>query len=243
MLINPQELKRKFRVLPKTVLHVGGHLGEESEDMRANSWGVDGIYWVESQVWLCKKMIERFAGTTDVVINATVWSESDIRMIFNENLNSQSSSLYKLGSHKKSYPEFREINQREVVTSTLDSLSEIPPGIDFVNLDIQGAELEALKGANRILQDVSWIYTEVNRGYVYEDCPLISEIDVFLKEKGFRRVATRWSIGDDWGDALYSRHRYVIPRLRFALIEFLSYGTTRAKYFAHRKRITKLKIK
>lgn len=243
MLIDPTELTNKFKVLPKKVLHVGGHLGEESEDMRANNWGVDGIFWVESQAWLCKKMRERFAGTTDVVINATVWSEGNISMNFNENLNSQSSSLYKLGSHKHSYPEFHEVNQREVVTSTLDSLAEIPQGIDFVNLDIQGAELEALKGANRILQDVSWVYTEVNRGYVYEDSPLIPDIDNFLKEKGFRRVATRWSIGEDWGDALYARHHYVIPRAKFALLEFFSSRLMRASYFVHNQKVTKFKAK
>lgn len=238
MLISPKELSKKFGVVPNTVLHVGGHLGEESEEMRASNWGVDGIFWVESQESLCEKMRETFSRTTDIVINATVWSTSNIKMIFNENVNSQSSSLYKLGTHKSSYPEFVEKNQREVITSTLDSLSQIPSGISFMNLDIQGAELEALKGATRILQEVLWIYTEVNRGHIYENCPLISEVDEYLKFKGFTRVATRWSIGEDWGDALYVRHPRLIPQLKFAIFEFFSSAFMRSRYFIHAKKVS-----
>lgn len=233
MLISVGELVDKFGIKPKAVLHVGGHLGEEHHDMNLHGWGANGVYWVESQEKLCDQMRSKFEGTNNRVINATVWSENGIKKTFHENVNSQSSSLYDLGTHKESYPDFVEIRSREVTTSTLDSLTSIPEGIEFINLDIQGAELEALKGASRILRGVNWIYTEINRKHVYESCPLVNEIDEFLKTQGFKRVATRWSFGEDWGDALYSRHSLPITRITFLVSEFVSTFTTSLRYAIH----------
>jgi FkbM family methyltransferase len=233
VLISVGELVRRFGIQPKRVLHVGGHLGEEHEDMSAYGWGKDGVFWVESQEDLCGEMRRKFANSNNTVISATVWSKSGVRMIFHENLNSQSSSLYQLGTHKDSYPEFIEINEREVITSTLDSLEEIPRGIDFMNLDVQGAELEALKGASSILEEIQWIYTEVNRNYVYKSCPLVEEVDEFLKTKGFKRVATRWSFGEHWGDALYGRKPYLKARLQFLFSEKASNILLKIRYTIH----------
>lgn len=233
MLIPVSELVTRFGVHPEKVLHVGGHLGEEQAEMSAFGWGSSGVFWVESQEALCSEMRIKFSGTNNFVVQATVWSESGLKMTFNDNINSQSSSLYDLGTHKDSYPDFVVVSQREVVTTTLDSLSEIPSGIDFVNLDVQGAELEALKGAQRILKDVSWIYTEVNRKHVYESCPLISDIDKFLKSQGFRRVATRWSFGEDWGDALYAREYKLINSLIFKILNTRTEIKLKMKYKLH----------
>jgi len=52
---------------------------------------------------------------------------------------------------------------------------------DFINLDIQGAELLALKGATAILPFIKAIYTEVNEKELYENCGLIDELDAFLR--------------------------------------------------------------
>lgn len=233
VLISVEELARKFGISPKSVLHVGGHLGEEHDDMRLHGWGINGVYWIESQEKLCEEMRLKFKGTNNFVINATIWSENGVKKIFNENVNTQSSSLYRLGTHKESYPEFVETSSREVTTSTLDSLAGIPKDIEFINLDIQGAELNALKGATNVLKRVSWVYTEVNRKHVYESCPLVGEIDEFLESQGFNRVATRWSFGEDWGDALYSRQPLLIARYAFLISEFASNLLSKIRYTAH----------
>jgi hypothetical protein len=69
-------------------------------------------------------------------------------------------------------------------------------------MDVQGYELEVLKGASKFLSHIQFIYCEVNRAEVYEGCPMIEEIDQFLGEYNFERVDTNWA-GDTWGDALY----------------------------------------
>ena len=74
--------------------------------------------------------------------------------------------------------------------------------ITLLTLDIQGAELQALRGAGRELAKVKAIFTEVNFEKVYKDCALIDELDSYLGGFGFKRVLTfRTQAG--WGDALY----------------------------------------
>lgn len=82
---------------------------------------------------------------------------------------------------------------------------------DFLNLDIQGVELEALQGIGVYFEKIKWIYTEVNKSEVYKNCALIDDIDAFLKMEGFKRVATRWVKKQGWGDALYVRENVARP--------------------------------
>jgi len=71
-----------------------------------------------------------------------------------------------------------------------------------MNIDVQGFELEVLRGAKKTLKNIKWIMTEVNRDEVYENCCMVDEIDNFLLPYGLRRVETDWA-GNTWGDALY----------------------------------------
>jgi hypothetical protein len=90
-----------------------------------------------------------------------------------------------------------------VRTKRLDKILEGRKVPDFVNLDIQGVELRALKSLGDLITEVDVVYTEVNKRYVYEGCDLIKDIDDYLGGYGFRRIATRWVFRAGWGDALY----------------------------------------
>ena len=71
-------------------------------------------------------------------------------------------------------------------------------------MDVQGYELEVLKGAKKTLESVDYVYCEVNRDEVYENNAYVEELDEFLKEYNMIRVMTSWE-GQIWGDALYVR--------------------------------------
>jgi hypothetical protein len=77
-------------------------------------------------------------------------------------------------------------------------------GCNFLNIDVQGFELEVLKGSKKTLRGVNYIYSEVNRAETYENCAQIGDMDEFLLFNGFNRVETIWS-GGIWGDALWIR--------------------------------------
>jgi FkbM family methyltransferase len=57
--------------------------------------------------------------------------------------------------------------------------------IDLLKLDLQGAELKALKGAGKMLSAVDFIFTELSFRRVYEQSAVISEVTEYLEEQNF----------------------------------------------------------
>lgn len=81
------------------------------------------------------------------------------------------------------------IDYREEVTiSTLDSFCEIEEieEIDFLKIDVQGAGLQVLKGAeNLIKRSVFAIQIEVEFSPLYKNEALFSEVDQYIRSQGF----------------------------------------------------------
>jgi len=71
-----------------------------------------------------------------------------------------------------------------VPTRRLDEIDEIQD-IDFLKIDIQGAELEAFRSGQRKLAKAVAIQTEVSFITLYRGQPAIGEIDVCLRDMGF----------------------------------------------------------
>lgn len=59
-------------------------------------------------------------------------------------------------------------------------------GIDLLWMDIQGAELLALKGLGERIRSVALMHLEVEFLPIYEGQPLFDEVDAFLRARGFR---------------------------------------------------------
>lgn len=213
MLIPPVVLRNYFKVNPSGTVHVGAHRAEERAQYLAANFGP--VLWVEAQESLIQDLELLTAGSNDAVVHACVWGESNVDLTFHVASNSQSSSLFEFSLHRDFYPEVETIQSVTVTTTTLDDVLKEREGYDFLNLDIQGAELQALAGAGESLQSFSWIYLEVNRAQLYSDIPLIAEIDEHLSAAGFTRVATIWTHAD-WGDALYMK-KQILARLKFRL--------------------------
>ncbi len=72
---------------------------------------------------------------------------------------------------------------------TLDNLLEKHQGfqqIDFLKLDVQGYELEVLKGASSILKRAEFVLLETSFIPINKGCPLILEVMIFMDTMGFR---------------------------------------------------------
>ena len=204
VLISVKELSKLWNVCPSGVIHVGAHEAEEAKDYFSFSWGP--TQWIEAQPGKIDFLKSKLADTQDSVIEGTVWSMSGIRKELLISNKSMSTSLLRFAEHSQIYPKIVEIAKIDVTTVTMDELLTGKISGDFLNLDIQGAELEALKGFREGIKEMKWIYTEVNKKEIYENCALVSEIDSFLLTFNFSRVATRWWRNDGWGDALYIRN-------------------------------------
>jgi FkbM family methyltransferase len=192
-------------VQPRHILHVGAHNAEEYKEYKSQN--PETIYWVEANP---NKVLElRDKLSTDPinqVFEAAAWSSSGESLDLIIANNSESTSLLEFHEHSKLYPEILEEGRVEVLTKKLDDIfpKEFQP--QFINIDIQGAELHALLGADRLLRDCSILYLEVNNRELYTGCPQVNEIDLFLNDYGFVRSFTRWWKNDGWGDAIYIKN-------------------------------------
>jgi FkbM family methyltransferase len=202
MLITVQDLVRYWSVEPAGVIHVGAHEAEEL--VQYENFGWSPIIWVEAQPDKAKALIKRLNLNVNTVIEAAIWNEPNIKIDLHIMTNTESTSLLDLGTHEQEHPDVHLAAIVPVITKTLDGVIPSDFAGDLISLDIQGTELRALQGFHEGLAKINWIYCEVNRNELYKGCALVGELDEFLEECGFLRMATRWTI-HGWGDALYIR--------------------------------------
>ncbi len=217
MLIPIENVIRYHQI--KNVLHVGAHLGEEA--FLYYKCGVQESLWIEANSDLIEQLqknLSEFKNTR--LFNAILSNVDNQEVIFNISNNSMSSSILELEHHTIAHPEVFYINKRIAKTITLNKLfieNGIPFDLyDFINIDIQGAELLFLEGATMILPHVKCIYVEVNYKELYKGCPLVKDLDNYLKKYHFLRIKTKWYGDSGWGDAIY---------LKFEPAEFNNYTT------------------
>lgn len=194
----------KWGIKPYGVLHVGANEGQEAE-FYYNA-GVKEVIWIEAYKPTFEKLKNRVSdipGTT--CIHACI-SDKYSETYFNiANNNSQSSSLLELGHHKEIHPEVSFIDKIPIKTYRLDDLLKDfkIEGDWFLNVDLQGADLLAMKGMGDLLHKFKWINTEVNNNEVYTGCDIIEDVDNYLRDYGFERVETGGWVAFSWTDALY----------------------------------------
>lgn len=149
---------------------------------------------------ICKKNIEGRDNIT--LVEKAVWSE-DTTLIFYPVVNGNlgASSCFVADSD---YP-FENYKQEQIEVEAIRLDNAGLPTPDMVCLDLQGAELEALKGMGDILHDVKWIITEGQVQRLYHDTPLISDIEEYLSQYGFSLTNERTEVKGWFGDYVFSR--------------------------------------
>ena len=198
-------------------------MAEEFHDYESLQWG--NVVWIEAQKELAEKLSQKFIGSNQRVIHTAVWDIDNLELNLNITNNSQSTSLLELGTHKYDYPDVKVSKIEIVKTSRIDSLFDKKTVPEFVNIDIQGAEIQALKGFGALLNYVKYVYCEVNKKEVYINCAGVSEIDEYLEPFGFKRITTRWVPSKGWGDAFYMNSA-LTPVSKLMQITGAIYGVT-----------------
>ncbi|GAB5520435.1 MAG: hypothetical protein RhofKO_26860 [Rhodothermales bacterium] len=133
------------------------------------------------------ELIEAALGATDGTLS------------FQTNAYSLSSSALPLhDNHLRAYPDAVAVGTVDVPMHRLDTiLSErtLQAPILF-KLDLQGYELEALRGAEATLTSVQYVLLESSFTPMYQGEPLFAEVYAFMQANGFRLVRPMgWMLG------------------------------------------------
>lgn len=188
----------------KHILHIGAHEGQEFEAY--SILGFKDIFWVEAIPEVFERLKNRVGESN--CASALLWSSNDEKLRFNIANNEVSSSAFSF-TDQTPWDNVRMVREIELQTSTLDSL--VLKGIlreDFLDgallvLDVQGAELEVLKGSLESISLFSAVSVEVSRKHFYQGSAKYKSIHLFLKSHGYKKIAEWVDPKIGHGDALY----------------------------------------
>jgi FkbM family methyltransferase len=189
----------------KGIIHIGGHYGEEVGSYVEQ--GINDIVLFEplkENFEILKKNVSNFDANIEGHRVALGNSNGNITMNLSSN-GLESSSILKPKLHLELYPDITFDNTEEVEIKKLDDYNY--SNYNFMNMDVQGYELEVLRGGSNTLQYIDYLYCEVNRNEVYEGNAYIQELDDYLFSYNMKRVETSWWDDGDWGDALYIKEK------------------------------------
>jgi FkbM family methyltransferase len=203
------EIEKYIKKPIKGIIQVGAHSGGE----------VSYLLKFSNNIMLFEPQKDAFANLCETVKNLTTEStnikyenlalgahNSDQIVMYKEYANSgMSSSLLEPHLHKDQYPTIVFNSREYVAMKTFDDyISDKDIDYNILMMDVQGYELEVLKGAKNYMHKIDYIYCEVNRAELYKNCAMVEEIDNFLNNYNFKRIHTDWA-GYTWGDALYEK--------------------------------------
>ena len=212
-------LKRKFeyeeplfsilkKVLPPNpvILESGAHNGYDTARL-ATFWPKATIHAFEPNPNVFAKLKREVRYRNNIKIYSEALNQEVKIQDFHISAGkSDSSSSLLTPKEYLDHPEIVFSETIKVSAITLDFWSEREkiPLIDFMWLDMQGAEYPALIGGTKILPNVKAIYSEINFRENYEGNILYPEYKKFLESKNFVEVFTDIKFNDS-GNALFLR--------------------------------------
>lgn len=201
---------RKIRsYLPSNpvIVEAGAHRGQHTT-LFARLWPDATIHAFEPVPELYAEVVRRTSRHPQVRCYPLALSDrtGEATIHISEGGSDASSSLLPPSGHLTECPHVFFRRQVTIPTITLDEWAEqhAITRVDFFWLDLQGHELTALKGGERLLETVRAIHTEVSLKPLYEGGALYPELRDWLGQRGFEVVAESLP-NPAMGDALFVR--------------------------------------
>lgn len=205
MLIDFNYLFDKYKINCTGLLHVGAHEGQEA--LAYNQLNIPRVVWIEANPEIFIRLYNHTAAMPNHHCLNYCISDKEEEVEFHVSSNDgQSSSFLELGTHAIAHPDVTYVSSFKTTTKRLDQIPLDWGGLNFLNMDIQGAELKALRGMGDKLKQFDYAYLEVNRDELYKGCGLEEQVTAYLGKFGFRvaerKMFDRWG----WGDFLYVKN-------------------------------------
>ena len=184
----------RFMRKAKGVIHVGANTGQERDVYAAHDLNV---LWIEPIPEVFKRLNDSLKEyPKQRAVCRLVGDQDDKEYVFHVSSNDgKSSSILGLAEHKEMWPHVSFTNDLRLKSVTLSSLAKDEKidwsHYDALVMDTQGSEMLVLKGATDILGRFKFIKTEVADFESYTGCCQLPEMDKFMNDHGFRRIAKK----------------------------------------------------
>ena len=201
-----------YGITPGPVIHAGASLVQERHKYRSS--GFEPVTWVKALPDITERARDLLVDyPRQFILQATLFEIDNKMLDFNRASNEgQSSSLLRMGIHKIIHSDVSEEVTEKFLSKKLDTLIIENGFLDDFSLivfDLQGAELQALKGSLACLQRTKAVWIEVSTIKLYRRQALFKEVSLFLNEKGFELVAHDLIDKNFMGDALFVKRNIV----------------------------------
>ena len=199
------------------IIHLGAHYAEDIN--LYESFGAKTVLWVEGDPDTFKILQEKLAAhkstqTSHLAVCALVSSEDDKSMSFYRfNEGGDSSSVHRsTETFRKRFGNVRETGEvlklkSATLTSILKSQNlEVSTAQNpMLVIDVQGHEMDVLKGAGNLIEGFRFCKCEVSRIETYESGSRFKDVDAYFRKNGFHLVSHRYFRVPKHGDVLYQK--------------------------------------
>ena len=208
MLLSLPDLVRKYNLNIKGIIHCGAHTGEEYPIYQ--KLGINNVLWIEANAQQIPQLEKKIKNNNHLILNAVISDEPWKKVDFIYTNQTQSSSLYHLGLNKQQRQGLQEERIEQVETISLDHLFKHHIDLDIerynmINLDIQGGELNALRGFKNGLKHIDYIYCEAHTKETYKNVPQLHDLLNLLNPLGFKLKDSYFYKNKGWGDIFLIR--------------------------------------
>lgn len=207
-----QDIRHLLQTAKPVIVDGGASTGTVT-DIFLRQYAHPTIHTFEPRLDAAQRMQAKYKDCPNVTVHACALGAADGTLTFQVVGHATSSSFFRPSTINQHYHPgaMGVVHSIDVPVVRLDSV--LQGTIDLIKLDLQGYELEALKGCGDLLRQTRCIITEIEFVPLYEGQPLFGDVDVFLREKGFRlfNLYELWTQPDGQltsGDALYLSIRH-----------------------------------
>ncbi|MFV8345496.1 FkbM family methyltransferase [Flavobacterium sp. ZB4P13] len=131
---------------------------------------------------------KKFKNNKNITTYNIALGNEDGVIMFNKNKFGHTSSILEISSGNIHFPkEENDLDQINVVIKKLDSVSLLNSNseLSLLKLDVQGYELEVLKGGEITIKGIDYIIIEANLEELYSNQPSFTEMNDYLISKEF----------------------------------------------------------
>jgi FkbM family methyltransferase len=199
-------------LLPRTIVDGGANVGQFAR-AAAETFPEARIIAFEPLPDVADKLRTNLSDCQRAEVRAVALGSVDGAVSFRRNRYSPASSILRLRADAtESFPQVREDEELEVPVVRLDTILDhevLEPPV-LLKLDLQGYELEALRGAEATLRRTQHVLLETSFRAIYEEEPSFEEIHALMRSSGFRFACPIDVLRDTQGritqmDALFER--------------------------------------